>query len=214
MTAANFDPVARVYRWLEYAAFGRALERTRFVHLGHLTGCRDILLLGDGDGRTLARIVAGLPSTRIVSVDASRAMLRLAEQRIPAAARRRVTFVHADGRSLAPAGDSYDAVVTQFFLDCFTPEEHARLIQAVAPAVRDHGLWLFADFVIPEGGLRRMTAELVTSSLYRFFRWGTHLAARHLPPSEREIRSAGFVPLAEASFRGALLRSVVFQKRT
>src|SRR5690606_35643402 len=48
---AGFVRVARIYHALERLAFGRALERARFALLPALAGCRDVLVLGDGDGR-------------------------------------------------------------------------------------------------------------------------------------------------------------------
>ena len=101
MTPANFDRVARIYRWLEHAAFGTALQRARLVHLHHLRDRRNILLLGDGDGRALARILAIAPASTVVSVDASPRMLELASQRIRDADRGRVTLHRADARTLS-----------------------------------------------------------------------------------------------------------------
>ena len=47
--------LARWYRWIEYAAFGRVLERRRFAFLPHIASARHMLILGEGDGRTLER---------------------------------------------------------------------------------------------------------------------------------------------------------------
>lgn len=214
MTPANFDRVARLYRPLEFVAFGRALEHARSVHLRHLAGCHDILLLGDGDGRALEQMLAHAPTSHIVSVDASRVMLDLARQRVATNPYHdRVTFQHGDARALSFRDETYDAVVTQWFLDCFTPAETAALVRTLAPVIRPGGIWLFADFAIPERGrLARLAARVVTSGLYGFFRRTTGISARALPASEREIRRNGFTPMAEASLLGGLLRSVVFRK--
>lgn len=212
MKPANFDSVARIYQMLEFAAFGRLLSRVREAHLDHLRGCRDILLIGDGDGRALARLVAIAPEARVVSVDASRRMLDLAAQRIAAADRARVTFAHADARQLELTHASFDGVVTQWFFDCFTPAEVTLLVRRIAPALRPAGLWLFADFAIPRRGRGRVFGLVITSALYKFFRWRTRISASSLPPSEDEIENAGFVPIASASFAGGVLRSVVFKR--
>ena len=53
----NADRIARSYRWLEYAAFGVALERARFDFLRCAAEARRVLILGEGDGRFLARRV-------------------------------------------------------------------------------------------------------------------------------------------------------------
>lgn len=94
----NADPLAASYRWLEYAAFGRALERCRFEFLQRAVAARRILILGEGDGRFLARLVECHPHAEIVIVDSSARMLDLARRRLPASAQARVEFQHLDAR--------------------------------------------------------------------------------------------------------------------
>src|SRR5271168_358445 len=92
----NADPVARLYRWLEYCAFGRALERRRFAYLGRLAGAGRILILGEGDGRALARLIAIAPLASIDVVELSGEMIALARVRV--APTERVRFVQDDAR--------------------------------------------------------------------------------------------------------------------
>jgi len=212
--SANFDRLARGYPALERLAFGRDLERARFRHLDRLRDCRDILLLGDGDGRCLARLVGIAPEARIHSVDSSPAMLARAAARIgPADARSRVRFEAADARSVRLPADRYDAVVTFFFLDCFRPEEVAELVPRVAASLRPAARWLYADFALPPAGWARWRARLWLAVLYAFFRWQTKITARRLPPSEDIIERTGFRREALCEFQGGLVRSVLFKRK-
>jgi hypothetical protein len=208
---ANFDRLARPYRALERLAFGRSLERARFCFLDRLSTCAHILVLGEGDGRCLERLSRIAPAARIHCVDASRAMLARAEVRLPDAARARVVFEQADvlSKSFAPA--RYDAVVTLFFLDCFTAEQVAAIVARVTPALSAGSLWLFADFAMPAGRLASWRATLWLKMLYLFFRWQTGLAARSLPPSEPLIRAQGFQCREEQDFDRGFVRSAVYQ---
>lgn len=207
---ADFDRLARVYSTLEWLAFGRALERARFCFLDRLIDCRNILLLGEGDGRCLERIARLAPSARIHCVDASRAMLARAAARLPQPALSRVTFEQADILAARFPSRHYDAVVTLFFLDCFTPEQVRQIIDLVQPALAESARWLFADFALPAAGLPRWRARVWLAMLYFFFRWQTGLAARSLPPSEALLRAQGFHCAAEQSFDHGLLRSAVY----
>jgi SAM-dependent methyltransferase len=207
---ANFDGLARAYRWLETISFGGALERARFAHIDRLTGCRNILLLGDGDGRFLARLAGSGASIR--SIDASAEMLKLAAARVAPGDRGRVTFECADALAVDLPPDTYDGVATLFFLDCFTETQTADLVAKMARSLTPQATWLFADFAVPERGVSRVIARAVTSSLYVFFRWRTGIAARHLPDSETEIGRAGFTPVAASTFVSGLLRSVAFRR--
>ena len=207
---ANFDRVAGIYRILEYAAFGRSLEAARFRYLDRLRECRDILIIGEGDGRVLERILGLAPQAAVRCIDTSAAMLARAESRLGPAVRARVTFEPADARTvdIPPAG--YDAVVTMFVLDCFSTADVARLVDRVKTGLRPGGSWLFADFAIPDKGWRRVHARAWIVLLYAFFRWRTGLAVRELPPSEQILGDAGLSLLDSTTWRGGLLRSAVY----
>jgi ubiquinone/menaquinone biosynthesis C-methylase UbiE len=206
----DFDRLARVYRTLEVLAFGRDLERARFCFLGELRGCRDILLLGEGDGRCLARVAAAAPAARIHCIDASAAMLARAAARLRHGDRWRVTFERADLLSRTFEAERYDAVATFFVLDCFTGDQAASIVDRVAPGLREDGRWLFADFVLPAGGIGRWRARAWLAVMYAFFRWETGIQARALPPSEALIQRAGFERGAVREHQRGFVRSAVF----
>jgi ubiquinone/menaquinone biosynthesis C-methylase UbiE len=207
---SGFDRLARPYRALEFAAFGRDLERARFAHLGRLAGCRDILLLGEGDGRFAARLARAAPSARILCVDSSPGMIARASRRLGPADAARVTFLCADAVSFAPEPGAFDAVATLFFLDCFDEPTVAGIVARVGPGLRPGAPWLFADFVLPAGGVARLRARAWLAVLYAFFRAGAGLAASALPESGRILEEAGWSPSSSMIFQGGLVRSSVY----
>jgi ubiquinone/menaquinone biosynthesis C-methylase UbiE len=212
-SAANFDRLARVYRLLEFIAFGRDLERARFCFLDRLADCRSILVLGEGDGRCVARLAQLAPAAKIHCVDASPAMIARAALRAAAAgAENRVTFSCADATRMNFPAANYDAVVTFFFLDCFDAATAARVIDKIGAALRPNALWLHADFALPERGLARWRAQAWLAVLYAFFRWQTGLRTRALPPAETLICAQGFAPESTRSFQAGLLRSALFRR--
>ena len=207
----SFDRLARPYRMLEFIAFGSTLEQVRFHFLDQLRDCGAILVLGEGDGRCLARLVRLAPDARFTCVDFSGAMLARARARLTPADAARVDFVHADALGGEfPPGD-FDGVVTLFFLDCFTPAQTAGLIGRIVARLRPGARWLWADFQIPAGGPARWRAQLWLKILYGFFRWQTALPARALPPAEELLQSAGLVLVAGRDFEGGLLRSALYR---
>ena len=206
----NFDRLARIYRGLEYLAFGRDLERARFCFLEKLRDCRDILVLGEGDGRCLQRLVRIATAARIDCLDFSPAMLARAAARLPAEARPRVAFRRADVLTAELPAAQYDAVITLFFLDCFTPEQTASIVRRVGASLRPGARWLWADFSLPPRGLARWRARLWLAAMYAFFRWETGLSARALPPAEELILAAGGRRENERTFQGGFVRSAVF----
>ena len=96
---ANFDGVARWYRWLEYSAFGSTLEQCRFTLLPELVDAHRVLILGEGDGRFLQKFLTGNEHAQIDVVDASPAMLKLAHSRVSEEQLDRVRFYETDVRN-------------------------------------------------------------------------------------------------------------------
>jgi SAM-dependent methyltransferase len=211
---ASFDRLAQNYRALEFLAFGGALERARFRYLERLRRCRRILVLGEGDGRSLARLVQLAPEAHIHCLDLSAGMLARAAARLqgtPAADR--VTFEQADILAGGPLPAGCDAVTTFFFLDCFTAEQAEGVVSRVQAALAPEAFWLFADFVLPPRGLARLRGRAWLAVLYAFFRWQTGLPARVLPPSEALIERAGFAPEASEDSQNGLVRTTVFRRK-
>jgi SAM-dependent methyltransferase len=151
--SADFNGVARLYRYLEYSLFGPALWRRRIAYLPKLLGARRVLMAGEGDGRFLAAFLEANPEAAVDYLDASSAMLELARRRVPVRAEGRVRFVRADVLQTNFDGRGYDAIVTHFFFDCFCDEELRAVGERLA-AARGGGLDL--------GGLRVSGEEVGT----------------------------------------------------
>ncbi|MBP6508745.1 MAG: class I SAM-dependent methyltransferase [Opitutaceae bacterium] len=209
----SFDRLATHYRALELLAFGRDLERARFAHLPRLADCRRILVLGEGDGRCLAQLVRLAPRAQIDCLDLSAAMLTRAADRLDPAARERVRFQQADLLCVNPPGGPYDAVITLFLLDCFTPPQVAMLVERIVARLEPGALWLWADFVLPAHGPARWRAQIWVAVLYAFFRWQTGVAVHALPPGEALLTAAGCQAEVSRNFQFGLLRTTLFRYR-
>jgi ubiquinone/menaquinone biosynthesis C-methylase UbiE len=207
--APGFDRLASVYRALEFIAFGRDLERARFEHLGRLSGCRSILLLGEGDGRCVERLAQLAPEARITCVDSSPGMIARAARRLKGPSASRVEFICADALSYAPEPGAFDAVATLFFLDCFTAPQVESIVDRIRPAMRPGAPWLFADFAVPARGPARWRARAWLAVLYFFFRVGAGLRVSELPPSEEILVSAGWKPAEVRVLQRGMIRSVL-----
>jgi SAM-dependent methyltransferase len=195
----NCDPIARVYRWLEYASFGRALERRRNAFLPEIGAARRVLLLGDGDGRFLSEFLRGHPQATVDSVDRSARMLSLARARATrllgaTAVERQVRFHHADIDAWRPpAGTHYDLIVTHFFLDCFDDDALTNLLPGLGALAGPEARWLVSEFRQPAGrGLAAWRARAWIGLLYRAFGWTTGLAVHRLPDYRRLLWRENF----------------------
>ena len=83
-TEVNFDLISRPYRWLEYLTFGPTLQRCRTHFIPAVADKKSALVLGDGDGRFLAALLAANPHLEADAIDTSATMLHLLERRVTA----------------------------------------------------------------------------------------------------------------------------------
>jgi SAM-dependent methyltransferase len=207
----NFDRVARIYRWAEYISLGPLLERTREHHLPQLTTCNRALVLGDGDGRFLARLLRQNLALHALTVDTSATMLQLLTKRCAFAAPRLETAQISALDANAPPGT--DLVVTHFFLDCLAQQDVDALTQRISAQLQPDALWLLSDFAVPSSPLLRPLARLYIGALYLAFRLLTGLRQTHLPDPQSSLTQAGFVRIACHQKVHGLLYTELWQRK-
>jgi len=212
----NFDLIARPYRWLEYLTLGRALERCRLHYLPNLLQQRQALILGDGDGRFLAQLLARNPHLQADAVDTSATMLRLLRQRCESTdpnTTARLQTHQASALTVPIEAKSYDLIVTHFFLDCLSQPELESLVARITPNLTPGTLWLISDFRIP-GGLKRLPAKFIIRVLYLAFRVLTGLRTNRLPDHTAALTQAGLARIAHKHRLAGLLVTELWQTST
>ncbi len=204
----DFNPLARVYRWMEALSFGPWLWGCRCAWLDSIEarGPKNALVLGDGDGRFTAKLLRTCPGIRVDAVDASSAMLQATLKRTaPDAARLRVFL--ADARKLSPPNPPYDLIVTHFFLDCLTTAEVQALAATLSRATAPNAQWLVSEFAVPRNLYGRLIAQPIVSLLYFAFARLTGLAPRSLPDHRSALSQSGFKLFQQRAWLGGLLSS-------
>jgi ubiquinone/menaquinone biosynthesis C-methylase UbiE len=212
----SFDRIGRSYRLLETIAFGQSLQCARILWLEKIPRPRRVLILGEGDGRFLCELLRVHPKIDIDCVDASARMLSLARKRArqihpeswPCA-----QFIQADILQWSPR-NSYDLIVTHFFLDCFPPDEVKAIVDKLAGAATPDAVWLLADFTIPSAGtLPQLHAKLWLRMMYLFFRCAAGITANGLVDPSLYLDANNFAPMSRQSSRAAMLKSELWQRR-
>lgn len=190
----DFDTLAPFYRWMEILTAGDKLQRCREVFLTGIEVPKQILIVGEGHGRSLVACRRQFPEAHITCVDSSREMLIQARKNLGrhGLTEKAVEFVQTDVMSWTPPPGRYDLLITHFFLDCFRPDQLEVLVPLLAHATAPRASWLIADFQVPPSGWRRLRSRIILGMLYRFFRATTHLSADRLVPADPFLTAAGF----------------------
>ena len=200
----SFDRLAPFYRAMEFCTAGGKLQRCRTAFLGEIPlPCR-ILLAGEGHGRFLPECVRRFPEAEIVMVDISARMLEIARSKV---ASDHVEFIHADFLEWDAPHDRFDLIVTNFFLDCFPPDQLALVISKLGKLATPEAQWLLADFEIAPTPLAGWRGRVILAMLYAFFRIVTGLKARSLVPPEGDLEKAGFTRHQRRTYDWGLLKS-------
>jgi ubiquinone/menaquinone biosynthesis C-methylase UbiE len=208
----NADRIARSYRWLEYLAFGFGLERARFDFLSHAAGARRVLILGEGDGRFLARLLELNRGASVAVVEASSRMIDLARHRVPRGERSRVQFHQIDVVARCLPEGPFDLAVTHFFLDVLDRRDAEALILRVSAVLAPGAGWLVSEFQEPSGIFRRLHARFWLRAMYWFFSATAGLRVSKLPPYRNLLKRSGFTEIDYRERRLGLIRSQVWRK--
>ncbi len=189
----SFDALAPHYRWMEFLCAGELLQSCRTRFLSQLRYAKNILICGEGNGRFLCQLLEENGVGQVTCLDASSRMLGLARARLRKRHldENRVQFYQADILSWRTPTQAFDAVVSHFFLDCFTPVQLERIVAQLAQSLKPSGQWLLADFREADSGFARLRSRSLLRLMYLFFRVVTQLPAHHLTDPDPLLRRQG-----------------------
>jgi ubiquinone/menaquinone biosynthesis C-methylase UbiE len=212
--SVSFCRFARAYNLLEKLVFNDTLEKTRFACLDSISESKRILLLGEGDGRFLEKLTSINPNCLVTVLDASPIMLALAKARVPPTFQGKIHFCKEDATKFPFPFEAFDAVVSHFFLDCFTEKTLSILLEKLSTALRPSGKWLIADFVEPyPNTLHSLPQYISLRILYVFFRLTCGIEAHKIVSPHKILRAHGLHETRCISFYKGLLKSFVFIKQ-
>lgn len=162
----NFDFVASAYPLLEFASFGNALNEARDAFLRRTARAPHVLLIGEGNGRFLAKLLARKRGGSVTVIDSSPKMLRLLAKRIDGIRRyTELKLIDADFLLWSGEQAAYDAVVTHFFLDLFRPESQLRAVRKIIEVAKPEALWVDVDYRVTK---TKVLHRLLDWLQYRF----------------------------------------------
>ena len=118
--SSGFDRIAPFYGVFESFLFGSKLQEMRCAYLDQLAERRDILLIGEGTGLFLERLLQVNPKTNVTVVEQSAEMMERSRNRVAEKDSSRVHFLKVSLQGFKPVR-RFDAVCTFFFWDFSRP---------------------------------------------------------------------------------------------
>ena len=200
--STGYNRLAPVYTFLTKIVFGRSIQTSQLHFLSHLQPDHRLLILGGGSGDLLKAILEKQPKLIIDYIDISSKMIKLARQKIPAAAT--VNFIEGTEQNIPDT--TYDAVITNFYLDLFPDAALSQVIATIKKSLPTNAKWLVTDFVN-----EKIWHRIMLWIMYRFFRITTGIEASRLPHWESALLKSGIQEVESAKYYGRFIKSSVYK---
>ena len=199
----NFDLVSPIYDALAGLVFAGKIRNSQIALLPKVAHVGSALVIGGGTGWFLLELLARTRVRKVLYVELSKDMLdksrRLIERNAPQWLDR-VEFRLGSEESITAEDGPFDLIATNFFLACFGDANCTQVVSRLHPHMARDGRWLFADFVVPDRGLRRLSALILFKIMFTFFNIMSGLEARRPPRYELGFQRIGLKPVTERRF--------------
>jgi len=212
--SAGFDKLAPWYGILESLLFGPRLQEMRCAYLDQLADVGTILLIGEGTGLFLERLLKVNPEATVAVVESSAEMIDRCRNRVPSEDCHRVTF-HQSTLLKFESVQRFDAVCTFFFWDCFEEYQLPAMLPAISKFQKPESFWIDVDFFetlkdVPTSNFRHF---LLLRMLYGFFGLATGIEARRVVEIEPLAKQNGFFVTGSRTDEKFPIRARIFCKR-
>jgi tRNA (cmo5U34)-methyltransferase len=208
----SFDFIAPVYDVLAGLVFRDAQKKAQCRFLSEIPAGATVLILGGGTGCILPELFLKSNPSQVLYLEASRAMLEKARQRMQGLPQARlVEFRLGTEQDLLPQ-ETFSVIITPFVLDLFTTQEVTTMVQRLSQALAPQGIWLHTDFFLSSRPAQRLWQKPLLWGMYRFFGLVSGISGKTLPPMHQIFRQAGFTSSRQALFFHGFIKAQVWQK--
>jgi ubiquinone/menaquinone biosynthesis C-methylase UbiE len=201
----RYDFIARFYDQLARLVFGDQIFSSQTHFLTSVPDDSNVLILGGGTGLIARELLKIRPRCRITFVDASAKMISIAKAN-NFSSRVNIVFVHGTENDIPAV--YYEVVITNFFLDLFSPKELEVVLQKIKARLTLNAIWLVTDFQKP----KTLRQKFVLAFMYRFFALVTRLKNQELPLLFKQIKKIGFNEIETTEFASGFIKTTVLKR--
>ena len=201
----GYDSIARFYDLLARLVFGKSIALAQTHFLKEIPFLANVLVVGGGSGWWMKEFLRSRPHCKIVFIDLSAEMIRLAREGVQED--KRISFRCGSEESITEVA-TFDVVITFFFLDLFSSDSLPFLVRRISESLKPGGLWLVSDFVET-----RWWHSALLSAMYRFFRFTTGLQNQSLPDWNEILLKNNLRPIDHKTFYSDFIKSGLYQSK-
>lgn len=198
----NFNIVAPFYDALARLVFGYRLERAQQFFLNEVGPSTKVLIVGGGSGKILEWLPKEL-NLKVDYVEISDGMLNRAMKR-----KKHGNHISFKMKDVFEVNDSYDIIITNFFLDCFPEEKLIEVITHLKLQLNEEGAWLVTDFSLPN----TYKQSVLLWMMHTFFRLMARLESTRLQDIKGSLAICGLKIRKEQLFSKQLIFSAIYRK--
>ncbi|MBO9700742.1 MAG: class I SAM-dependent methyltransferase [Sporocytophaga sp.] len=211
----GFNRLAAIYDYLLLIPPGRGFIKSQNELIPLLPQKKSCLIIGGGTGTFLRSLIISGKVTRIVYLDISEKMLSQASNKIKDLNQKCNVEFRRGSLDRITEDEKFDLIVTNFFLDLFSPDEVKAWIRLIHNKLSEEGLFYFTDLQISRGKtFKTFMNNIYIKMLYFFFRNTTAISGKTLIDLRTEILQSGFNVVYEKGYLKELFYSAIFKKRS
>jgi len=206
----NFDRIAPYYDFLASLVFFGAIKRSQVENLRIIPPKGKVLIIGGGTGWIIPYIFEGGQVEKLHYVEASQKMLEMAQKKCPEEFLGKVEFILGDETAISDV--NFDAIITNFFLDCFEEERLKEIMKILYGHLKEGGHWFVTDFQIDQKWYRRIWQNPLLKLMFIFLKLNSKLESGYLVDFDSIFDGFGMGVLSEKRYFGGFVKSNVRER--
>jgi ubiquinone/menaquinone biosynthesis C-methylase UbiE len=200
----GYDLIARHYDRMASLVFGNSLARAQTYFLDGIPPSSKVLVLGGGTGWWLNDFFRVNPTCKVLYVEESSEMIRLAKRFT--GDDYRITFRVGTQDSISERNE-FDVVILFCYLDLFSVEKLKEVIVKIDGSLKSNALWVVNDFVET-----KWWHSILLFVMYRFFKVTTGIKNQHLPPWHNVLIQSGLTEVKSKLYSRGFIKSALYFK--
>jgi ubiquinone/menaquinone biosynthesis C-methylase UbiE len=205
----DYNSIAKIYDGLSRVVYQKSIVKAQVFLIQLIKDNDSILIVGGGTGWILEEIAKlQRQNLSVVYVEKSSGMIKLAQKRNITGLK--TTFIQ-NGIETFDANEKFDVIITAFLFDNFKKEKIEFVFAKLNGYLKNHGIWLYADFVNDRSN-KKVWQQFLLKSMYTFFRITAGIETQELIDMQPYF-APGYELITEQFYYNHFIQAKAYRKR-